>query len=85
MKLSHYLGWHHWKVTGAELMRYVATSPMGVTTIDKGPCTEVLMVCDCGKVKTICVDGHWTLEQLQPALTRAEADKEWFRKLGVKV
>jgi hypothetical protein len=70
---------HKWKVTGAQqLMR-------GYADKMNTPCTEVLMVCDCGIFQTRCIDGHWTLEQLQPAASAAEADKDFFRKLGVKL
>jgi hypothetical protein len=49
------------------------------------PVTEVLLVCDCGAFETRVIDGHWTLEQLQPAPAKVEADREFFRKLGVKI
>jgi hypothetical protein len=70
---------HKWKVTGAhQLYRGV---PEG-----RCPCTEVLMVCECGVVETRCLDGHWTLQQLQPSTApTAQADREFFRKLGVKL
>jgi hypothetical protein len=45
------------------------------------PVTEVLMVCACGDVKTIQLEGHWTLEQMTP---EDKMDKEFLRKLGVK-
>lgn len=28
--------------------------------------TELLYVCDCGKVKTKCIDGHWDLYSMLP-------------------
>lgn len=71
---------HAWKATG-------------VTPLNRGnayksdvicPITEVLMVCDCGDIKTVCLDGTWTLEQLQPK-SGPVADAEFFRKIGVKL
>lgn len=50
----------------------------------QSPITEVLLICRCGRVKTQCLDGHWTLEQLQPKQS-SEADKEFLRTLGVKL
>ena len=74
---------HKWKVTGAVLMeRTVRHSILGEMS---SPITEVLQVCDCGMVRTITLDGHWTLEQLLPRPAQAEADKDFFRKLGVKI
>lgn len=72
---------HRWKVNGAQ--------PMFGTNhyypeIRK-PITEVLLVCSCEQVKTICLDGHWTLEELKPKPTEKEADREFFKKLGVKL
>jgi hypothetical protein len=72
---------HRWVATGAY--------PMLMHTILAGqqithPITEVLLVCDCGHLKTVTLDGTWALEQLQPAPSKAEADDEFFRKLGVK-
>ena len=43
------------------------------------------MVCACGEAKTITLDGHWTLEQLQPQQSKNKADIEFFKKLGVKL
>lgn len=73
---------HKWKVTGAQqLFRTNSAQPERHGT----PVTEVLIVCECGAFQTRCIDGHWTLEQLQPDKAKAEADREYFRKLGVKL
>jgi hypothetical protein len=73
---------HRWTVTGSHMMM---RGPFGIDPSRATPITEVLLVCSCGKVKTLTLDGHWTLEQLQPAPGTAEADREFFRKLGVKL
>jgi len=75
---------HGWKVTGAQQMESVHSMIVAAHTV-RSPITEVLMVCDCGQLKTITLDGHWTVQQLQPAPTKADADREFFRKLGVKL
>jgi hypothetical protein len=67
---------HRWKVTGVTQLQWLHT---------KCPCTEILMVCDCGEAKTINLTGQWSLEQLQPAPNRVAADTEFFKKLGVKI
>jgi aspartokinase-like uncharacterized kinase len=67
---------HRWKVTGAAQLMWIQT---------KCPCTEVLLVCDCGEVKTENLTGHWELEQLLPQSAKGEADREFFRKLGVRL
>jgi hypothetical protein len=72
---------HKWKVTGAQLLYRFYGEERDI----RCPITEVLLVCDCAGVKTETLEGHWTLEQLQPASGKAEADKEYFRKMGVKL
>jgi hypothetical protein len=74
---------HKWKVTGAHQLANI-TRHLRLGEVH-APITEVLFVCDCGRVKTETLDGHWTMEQLQSAPTKAEADREYFRKLGVKI
>ncbi len=75
---------HRYKVTGAmQLQRETQTILLTQKIIC--PVTEVLMVCECGFIKTACLDGHWTLEQLQPQPGGVTADSEFFRKLGVKL
>lgn len=44
--------------------------------------TEILLVCDCGEVKTKTLDGEWTLEQLRVGTSKT--DKDFLGKLGVK-
>jgi hypothetical protein len=74
---------HKWKVTGAQhldrVTRHVVLGEI------KSPITEVLELCDCGALRTLTVDGHWSIEQLQPDPAKLEADREYFRKLGVKI
>ena len=47
------------------------------------PVTEVLQVCGkCGMVRTVTLDGHWSLDQL--TLYSSKTDQDFLRKLGVK-
>lgn len=70
--------------------RWVATGVTHLYTVHRlhpehrCPVTEVLRVCDCGEVQTICLEGSWELEQLQPKAGPV-TDDEFFRKLGVKL
>lgn len=75
---------HRWRVRGAQQLQRTTTSYSGAVT-GQCPITEVLLVCDCHTVKTICLDGHWTMEQLVPktAANSAKDDQAFLRKLGV--
>jgi hypothetical protein len=74
---------HKWKVAGAQLLQRITRhATLGEM---KSPITEVLEICECGALRTLTLDGSWTLEQLQATPGQVEADKEFFRKLGVKI
>lgn len=73
---------HRYTITGAHQMERVhRKKDLGEVHT---PITEVLMVCSCGAVKTLELDGSWTLSQLQPA-QQTEGDREFFRKIGLKL
>jgi hypothetical protein len=75
---------HLWKVTAVthleRIDRWAAELHLA-----PDPCTEVLLVCDCGSVKTFTISGHWTAAQMQPHPDKPEADKPFLRKLGGKI
>jgi len=69
---------HAWKVRGVTaLVRHLQS---GITC----PVTEILLVCECGELKTAELDGRWTLEQLQTPCDKSESYAEFCRELGVK-
>lgn len=75
---------HKYMVAGAQQMlrcnRHISLGEINT------PITEVLFVCQsCGKTMTQTLVGHWTLDQLQPRPMGVTADREFFRKLGVKL
>lgn len=73
---------HAWKVTGVHQLQRVTYLLQQREIVC--PVTEVLGVCDCGEVNTCTLDGHWTLEQLQPHPAQPATDAEFFRQMGVK-
>ncbi len=67
MKLFHF---HRFKPTAANPMietivaRIVYGVRFPIENPSKREVTDILYSCDCGKVKTTTIRGHWTLEQI---------------------
>jgi hypothetical protein len=74
---------HRWVVRGVQnLQRITRHATLGEMS---SPITEILERCDCGAIRTLTVDGTWSLEQMNPPPGQVEADKDFFRRLGVKI
>ncbi len=59
---------HHWVAVAAQKL-YYKTARFGVPIEGtESPITEVLLKCECGDVRTKMVDGHWTIEDINPSL-----------------
>jgi hypothetical protein len=72
---------HDWQPRGVEHMNRVGYVRDDHGLLVKCPITEVLLVCrDCGVAKTICLDGHWTLDEL----TGENADREFLKQMRVR-
>jgi hypothetical protein len=57
---------HHWEAIGTD---YPPTSahPRAVNQ----RLTYVLLRCDCGEVKSLDLDGHWTIDQIKGVMPDA--------------
>ena len=74
---------HSWRVQGVNHLEWVRTDRLTGQSMHAGPCTEVLLVCDCFEFRTITLDGHWSLEQLRPKAGPV-TDGDFLKGLGVK-
>ena len=73
--------WHkHRWVTVAVHPMYAVTPAMPWV---HSPITEVLLRCQCGDVRTKCLDGHWNQAQLSDSGT--VDSKAIAKELGVKL
>lgn len=56
---------HRWVSVAADLMSYQHYNRRTMQEFgNPEPITEVLQKCSCGKVRTVTLDGHWTLAQI---------------------
>jgi hypothetical protein len=65
MRLFHF---HHWtavSVQAATESFLFYRGPKAGEKVEMGEVTLVLQRCDCGAVRTIDLDGDWTLDEVQ--------------------
>lgn len=56
--------WHRWTTIAVQRMFQRLYELSGEKFGTDEPITEVLQRCDCGKLRTVTLAGHWTLEQV---------------------
>jgi hypothetical protein len=75
---------HEWQPRAVQSLQRITlptrfSSPEGLPAC---PITEVLLVCKhCGNLKTVCLDGTWTLEQV----SGEKADQDFLKKMRVSL